>query len=128
MGLRMAVVGTGALGRHHARILSQMPDVSLLAVADTNAAAAAQTAGRCQTSFTTNYRDLLPKVDAVVVAVPTTAHHRVAGDFLKAGIDVFVEKPIAARVDEARELVDLAGRRDALLQVGHVERYNPALI
>src|SRR5262245_20812569 len=128
MGLRMAVVGTGALGRHHARILSQLPGVALVAVADTNAAAAAETAEHCRTRPTTDYRELLPEVEAVVVAVPTTSHHRVAGDFLDAGVDVFVEKPIASRVEEARELVDLAARRGALLQVGHVERYNPALL
>jgi predicted dehydrogenase len=126
--LRMAVVGTGALGRHHARILAQMPWVELTAVADTNAQAAADTAGRCGTRWTIDYRELLDHVDAVVVAVPTIAHRQVAGDFLSAGVDVFVEKPIAAGVAEARELVDLAARHETLLQVGHVERYNPALI
>ena len=126
--LRMAVVGTGALGRHHARILAQMAGVELAAVADTNEQAAAETARRCGTRSTADYRELLGQVEAVVVAVPTFVHRRVAGDFLAAGSDVFVEKPIAAGVDEARELVDLAARHEALLQVGHVERYNPALI
>jgi predicted dehydrogenase len=124
----MAVVGTGALGRHHARILSQMAGIELVAVADTNEKAAAETAQRCGTRATTDCRELLGQVEAVVVAVPTFAHRRVAGEFLAAGADVFVEKPIAAGVKEAHELVDLAARHDALLQVGHVERYNPALI
>ncbi|MGE5193445.1 MAG: Gfo/Idh/MocA family protein [Deltaproteobacteria bacterium] len=126
--LRMAVVGTGALGRHHARILAELPGVELVAVADTNEQAAAETARRCGTRSTADYRELLDQVEAVVVAVPTFAHRLVAGDFLAAGVDVFVEKPIAAGVDEARELVELAARHEALLQVGHVERYNPALV
>lgn len=126
--LRMAVVGTGALGRHHARILSQIPVVELVAVADTNLAAATDVAERCRTRAVADYRDLLGKVDAVVVAVPTSAHCHVAGDFLAAHVDVFVEKPIAANVEEARELVELAHRHERLLAVGHVERFNPALV
>ncbi len=126
--IRMAVIGTGALGRHHARILADLPGVELVAVADANAQAAAQTAQNCRTIATTDYRELLGKVEAVVVAVPTSAHCRVAGDFLGAGADVFVEKPIAASVEEARELVELAEQHEVLLQVGHVERFNPALV
>ncbi len=126
--IQMAVVGTGALGRHHARILSQMPDVELVAVADANPQAAAETAARCQTRATADYHELLDQVQAVVVAVPTSAHCLVAGEFLAAGVDVFVEKPIAANVEQAQEIVALADRHGALLQVGHVERYNPALV
>jgi len=130
--LRMAVVGTGALGRHHARILSEMPGVELVAVADMNPRAAAETAQRCQTHrcqtrSTGDYRELLGTVQAVVVAVPTSAHRQVAGDFLAAGADCLVEKPIAIDFDEAQELVDLARRHEVLLQVGHVERFSPAL-
>jgi predicted dehydrogenase len=127
IALRMAVIGTGALGRHHARILSQMPGVELVAVADVNPGAAAASAELCRTSSTSDYRELLGGVQAAVVAVPTSAHRHVAGDFLAAGADVLVEKPIAASVDEARELVELARRHTALLAVGHVERFNPAL-
>lgn len=125
--LRIAVVGTGALGRHHARILSQLPGVELVAVADLNPLAVAETADRCRTRGTTDYRELLSEIQAAVVAVPTAAHRTVAGDFLSAGVDVLVEKPIASTVDEARELVTLARRQEALLSVGHVERFNPAL-
>jgi predicted dehydrogenase len=123
----MAVIGTGALGRHHARILSEMPGVELVAVADMNPRAAAETAQRCRTRSTGDYRELLGMVQAAVVAVPTSAHRQVAGDFLAAGTDVLVEKPIATGVDEARELVDLARRHEVLLAVGHVERFSPAL-
>ncbi len=126
--LRMAVVGTGALGRHHARILSQMPGIELVAVADINPEAAAETAGRCGTRAVADYGELMGHVQAVVVAVPTSAHSHVAGDFLAAGVDVFVEKPIAGSAEEARELVELAAQNGALLQVGHVERFNPALV
>lgn len=125
--LRMAVIGTGALGRHHARILSEMPGVELVAVADMNTRAAAETAERCRTQATGNYRELLGEVQAAIVAVPTSAHRQVAGDFLAAGADVLVEKPIATGVREARELVELARRHEVLLQVGHVERFSPAL-
>ncbi len=125
--LRMAVIGTGALGRHHARILSELPGVELVAVADMNPQAAADVAQRCRTRSTGDYRELLGTVQAVVVAVPTSAHRQVAGDFLSAGADCLVEKPIAAGVDEARELVELARRHEVLVQVGHVERFNPAL-
>jgi predicted dehydrogenase len=126
--LRMAVVGTGALGRHHARILSQMPGVELVAVADSNAAAVAQVAKSCGARGTIDYHELLSEVEAVVVAVPTFAHRTVAGDFLAAGVDVLVEKPIAGTVDEARDLVELARHHGVLLAVGHVERFNPALV
>jgi predicted dehydrogenase len=123
----MAVIGTGALGRHHARILAEMPGIELVAVADMNPRAATETAQRCRTRSSSDYRELLGTVQAVVVAVPTSAHRQVAGDFLAAGADVLVEKPIAVGVDEARELVDLARRHEALLQVGHIERFSPAL-
>ncbi len=126
--LRMAVIGTGALGKHHARILSELPGVELAGLADTNLRAAAETAQRCGTRATDRYQDFLGKVDAVIVAVPTSGHRQVAGDFLAAGVDVLVEKPIAASVAEAQELVDLAAEHDAVLQVGHIERFNPALV
>lgn len=125
--LKMAVIGTGALGRHHARILSQMAGVELFAVADANAAAASQVAENCHTRATHDYRELLSEVEAVVVAVPTFAHLTVAADFLAAGVDVLVEKPIASTVEEARALVEMARQGDRLLAVGHVERFNPAL-
>lgn len=127
--LRMAVVGTGALGRHHARILSEMAGVKLVAVVDTNQAAGVAVAEKCGTAWIGDYRDLPDRgVGAVVVAVPTLAHHAVAGDLLREGLDVLVEKPIAADLEQARELAALAHTQGAILQVGHVERFNPALI
>lgn len=126
--IRIGVVGTGALGRHHARILSEMPDVELSAVADVNPVTGADVAARCRTTWLPDFHDLLGRVDAVVVAVPTRAHCAVAGEFLRHGVDVLVEKPIAASLEEARQLVDWAAAHDAILQVGHIERFNPAFV
>lgn len=125
---RLAVIGVGALGRHHARILSEFTNVDLVAVVDSREAQGSDVAAKCKTQWLPDYRDLLTSsaVDAVSVVVPTVAHWQVAGDFLKAGIPVLVEKPLAANVQQARELVDLATRHSALLQVGHIERFNPA--
>lgn len=124
--LRMAVVGTGALGRHHARILSGLEQVELVAVADTNAVAGQEVASKCATRWVADHREITARVDAVVVAVPTFAHRAVAGDFLRCGVPVLVEKPICSTLDEAKQLVELAGQRAAVLQVGHIERFNPA--
>ncbi len=126
--LRVAVVGVGALGRHHARILSELKDVELVAVADSQAERGQDVANKHQTRWVSDYRELIDKqlVDAVSVVVPTLAHRTVAGAFLERGIPVLVEKPLAGNVTEAQELVDLASKNDALLQVGHIERFNPA--
>lgn len=126
--LRLAVVGVGALGRHHARILSEHPNVELVAVADSRAEQGQDIAAKCHTRWVADYRELLSRdvIDAVSVVVPTVAHRQVAGEFLEAGIPVLVEKPLAANVLQARELVELATTRNVLLQVGHIERFNPA--
>lgn len=126
--LRMAVIGTGALGQHHARILSQMPGVDLVAVADTRADIGRTVAQNCKTRWVGDYRNLFGEVDAVSIVVPTFAHFPVASEFLKRGIPVLLEKPLALNADEGRILVKLAQKYDALLQVGHIERFNPATI
>lgn len=126
--LRMAVVGTGALGRHHARILSSLERVELVAVVDVNADAGRDVAERCHTAWYADHAEIVGQVDAVVVAVPTQAHYAVASDFLAQGVDVLVEKPIAAKVAEAERLVETAAARQCILQVGHIERFNPALL
>ena len=126
--LRMAVVGVGALGRHHARILSELEGVELVAVADSQAERGQEIAAKHQTQWVADYHELLEddRIDAVSVVVPTIAHRKVAGAFLERGIPVLVEKPLAGNVTEARELVELSKRHNALLQVGHIERFNPA--
>ncbi len=124
--LRMAVIGVGALGRHHARIVSQIPGVELIAVADPNQAQGEKVAEASGTKWVADHRTLIDEVDAVTIAVPTGFHLRVATDFLENGIHSLVEKPLAADLTEALQLVHLAERTGAILQVGHVERFNPA--
>jgi predicted dehydrogenase len=124
--LRVGVVGVGHLGQHHARILSAMPDVQLVGVADVSAERAAAVAARCHTAAVADYRRLIDAVDAVTVAVPTSMHREVAGAFLARGIATLVEKPMAGTLADAEQLVALARSTDAILQVGHVERFNPA--
>jgi predicted dehydrogenase len=122
----MAVVGVGALGRHHARILSNLETVDLIAVADTNIENAQAVATSCGTKAVADYRELFGQIDAVSIAVPTFAHLAVAGDFLNQRIPLLVEKPLAGNVRDAEQLVELAKANDTLMQVGHIERFNPA--
>jgi predicted dehydrogenase len=126
--LRCAVIGAGHMGSLHARKYSASPDWDLVAVADIDAGAAERAASRANATPVVDYGRLLGKVDAVTIAVPTPAHHRVARDFLAAGSHVLVEKPIAATIDEADDLIRLARRMERTLQVGHVERFNSALM
>jgi predicted dehydrogenase len=123
---RLAVIGVGHLGKEHARILSGMPDVELVGVADAHPPQADLIAQRCNTKPFHDHRALLPHVDAAVIAVPTVHHHAIATDFLSHGIPVLVEKPLAPTLAQAEELVALAARRGVVLQVGHIERFNPA--
>lgn len=126
--LRLAVIGTGALGRHHARILAAQPDIELTAVVDKSAENGNRVAEACGTRWASDPAEVLDLVDAAVIAVPTRAHRPVAEQFLERGIPVLVEKPLAADLDDARALVELADRRGVPLQVGHVERFNPATV
>ena len=125
--LRVGVVGLGQWGRHHARIYASLPDVELTGVVDRNRTELRGFANRYHTNGHTDHRDLIGKVDAVSIAVPTALHHAVARDFLTAGVHVLVEKPITTTVQEAEELVRLAGRAEVTLLVGHVERFKPAV-
>lgn len=122
----MAVVGVGALGRHHARILSGFDDVELVGVVDSRREQGEQVAAQFGTQWLAS-PDLLPgRVDGVVVAVPTVHHHDVAAPLLEAGIPLLIEKPLAASLADAQRLHRLAAFRRTTLQVGHVERFNPA--
>jgi predicted dehydrogenase len=124
--LRMAVVGVGHLGKEHARILAGLPEVELVGVADVNAEQAQTVARRLSTQAFADYWPLLNLVDAATIVVPTTFHFAVAAEFLGRGIPLLVEKPLAATLREAELLVALAERHGAILQVGHIERFNPA--
>jgi predicted dehydrogenase len=126
-GLRIAVIGVGHLGRHHARLLATLPGASLVGVVDIlpdRAGAVAQASG---TGAFTDYHDVLDRVDAVTIAVPTALHLEVARAFLQRGIHVLVEKPMASSLDEADEMIALAAASGATLGVGHTERFNPAI-
>jgi predicted dehydrogenase len=124
--LRLAVVGVGHLGRHHVRLLKGL-DCDLVGAADASDKACAQAESEFGVRCVADYRELLGNVDAVTVVVPTRLHREVAGFFLEHGVDVLVEKPIARTVVEGQQLVDLARRHGRVLQVGHVERFNPVL-
>ncbi|MBI2930748.1 MAG: Gfo/Idh/MocA family oxidoreductase [Planctomycetes bacterium] len=128
MSLRVAVVGVGHLGRHHARIYASMPDVTLAGVVDTASGRAEEVGREHRAAAFTDYREILGKVDAVSIAVPTVGHFAVAKEFLERGIPVLVEKPLAKTIEEAEELVRIARRHRAPLAVGHVERFNPAVM
>jgi predicted dehydrogenase len=126
--LRTAVIGVGYLGRFHAQKYSQLPGSQLVAVVDANAQAAEKVAAEVGTAALRDYRELFGRVDAVSLAVPTPLHHRIGRDLLEQGIHVLVEKPIATTAAEARELIAAAKDRGCVLQVGHLERFNPAIL
>jgi predicted dehydrogenase len=127
MPLRVAVIGVGHLGKHHARILSTLPGVTLVAVVDTNSARADEIAAASHTRAVYDARDVLGQVDAVTVAVPTELHRDVAQPFLAAGVPVLVEKPLARTVAEADALIAAAASAGVPLAVGQTERFNPAI-
>jgi predicted dehydrogenase len=123
---RVGVVGVGHLGRHHVRLLKQL-DCELALAVDSDDRARAQVESEHGVPVVADYREAVGRVDAVTVVVPTRLHREVAGFCLQHGIDVLVEKPIARTVDEGQQLVDLARAHGRVLQVGHVERFNPVL-
>jgi predicted dehydrogenase len=125
--IRVGVVGVGALGQHHARVYADLPGARLAGIYDVDPGRAAEVAGRHGTRVFDHLRDLVAEVDAVSVAVPTVDHHRVAAALLEAGKDVLVEKPMTATIPEAEDLIRRAAERGAVLQVGHIERFNPAV-
>jgi predicted dehydrogenase len=126
--LRTAVVGVGYLGRFHAQKYAQLPGSQLVAVVDANLEAAEKVAAELGVPALTDYRELYGRVDAVSLVVPTPLHHRIGRDLLEQDIHLLVEKPIATTVEEARELIDIAKQKGCVLQVGHLERFNPAII
>jgi len=125
--LRTAVIGVGYLGRFHAEKYAANPAAELVAVADVDPARARAVAAALGVEAVTDYRALAGRIDCASVAVPTQLHHAVACDLLDAGVDVLVEKPLTMTVDEGKALLELAVRRGRVLQVGHLERFNPAI-
>jgi len=127
MSVRIAVIGVGHLGRHHARILSTLPGVQLVAVVDTNQARARAIAAAHGTDAAFDYREVIDRVDAVTIAVPTAAHRDIALPFLQRSIPALVEKPLSRTLDEADALIEAAADAAVPLAVGHTERFNPAV-
>ncbi|MSR40218.1 MAG: Gfo/Idh/MocA family oxidoreductase [Planctomycetes bacterium] len=126
MRSNLAVIGVGHLGRHHVRLLKEL-DCNLVAAAEPDERAREQAMTQFGIDVVADYRDLIGRVDAVTVVVPTRLHREVAGFFLENGVDVLAEKPIARTLVEGQELVALAKKHGRILQVGHVERFNPVL-
>ena len=124
---RIAVIGVGHLGQHHARILAAMPEVDLVAVVDTKPGRAAEIAVKHRTAPLTDASTLVGRIDAVTIATPTVSHVEIALPLVEAGIAVLVEKPLAASLAEADRLVEAAAARGTVLATGHTERFNPAV-
>ena len=122
-----AVVGVGYLGKFHAEKYAASPKANLVAVVDTDEKRAQEIGAALGADVLTDYRALFGRVQCVSVAVPTRFHFQVAREFIEAGIDVLVEKPLTPDIAEARDLVAAARAKDVILQVGHLERFNPAI-
>lgn len=125
--LRTGVIGVGHLGKHHARIYHQLEGVTLAGVADVDEKAGRKIAGKYGCPFFTDYKELLNHCDAVSLVTPTPFHYELAKVVLNAGKHLLIEKPITETADQAKELVETAERNNLILQVGHIERFNPAI-
>ncbi len=126
--LRVGVIGVGYLGKFHAEKYARMPDVDLVGVVDTDGQQAARVAKNVASRAYTDYQDLLGQVDAVSIVVPTPLHFAVSRDFLVHDVDLLIEKPITTTLEDAEELIRIAEDRGLIVQVGHLERFNPAVV
>ncbi|EDY85893.1 oxidoreductase domain protein [gamma proteobacterium HTCC5015] len=126
--VKTAVIGTGYLGRFHAHKYAALPNAELIAIADPTEGQGQAVAEEAHTRWVANYQDILGEVDAVSIAAPTTLHHRIAKECLEAGVHVLVEKPITVTTEEADELIEIAKTNGCILQVGHLERFNAAVL
>jgi len=124
--LKVGVIGVGHLGSIHAKLYKESPSCRLVGVCDTNQESLNQVCSNLEIAGYTDYRELFNKVDAVSIAVPTSLHHKVATEFLKAGLHTLVEKPFTLTLKEADDLIKTAAKNKLTLQVGHIERFNSA--
>ena len=125
--IRVAVIGAGKLGKRHAEAYSKMPGIELVGVCDVHEDRARGCARRCRTKAYTDSRDLLGKVDAASIVVPSDKHHTVSKLFLETGTHLLIEKPITTKLEDADDLIQIAARHQTLIQVGHIERFNSAI-
>lgn len=128
MAVRVGVIGVGYLGKHHARIYSEIEDAELTAVVDILKEKADISAEQCGCKAYYNYKDILNEVDALSIVTPTPTHYDIALDCIKAGKDILIEKPITENIEEADKLIYETEKKDRILQIGHLERYNPAVM
>jgi len=126
--IKAGVIGVGYLGKFHAEKYANSPDAELVGVVDTDQDRSREIAARYGVQACTDYRDLFGKVQAVSIVVPTPLHHAIAREFLQQGIDVLLEKPMTTTLAEADELIEIARSKQLVLQVGHLERFNAALL
>jgi predicted dehydrogenase len=128
LSVRVGVIGVGYLGQHHARIYSEIEEAELIAVVDIDQKRADTFAAKYGCEAYYDFRDVLNKVDVLSVVTPTTTHHDIALDCLKAGKDILIEKPITVNIKEADDLIRESDKMGCIIQVGHLERYNPAVL
>jgi predicted dehydrogenase len=128
VAVRVGVIGVGYLGQHHARIFSGLEGVELVGVADTETVKAGEIADKYGCKPFADYTDLIGACDALSIVTPTTTHHAIAMVCLNAGKDLFIEKPITESLEEARDIIKAAEKNGLILQIGHLERYNPAIV
>jgi predicted dehydrogenase len=128
--MKLAVIGVGSMGRNHVRVLKDIPDIDLVGVVDVNVGTAQVMARRYGVRVFGDYSSLFEETppDALVIAVPTIHHHEIAMAAIQRGMHLLVEKPIAAKVSEAQEMIDAARRKGVFLMIGHIERFNPAVL
>ena len=128
--LNAAVIGIGSMGKNHARIYADLPDVNLVAVADSNEEASKNISEKYTCKPYTDYKEMIQneKLDVVSIAVPTKLHKQVALDVIEKGINVLIEKPIASSVEEGKKIIEFASKKKVKLMAGHIERFNPAVI
>jgi len=125
--IKIGVVGIGSMGKNHVRVCSELESIDLVGICDIDKKLTSRIATTFGTTAFSDYKTLIGKVDAVIVATPTITHYKIAKDFLKAGKHVLVEKPISSTIEDGKELITLAEKDDMVLAVGHIERHNPVV-
>ena len=126
--IRIGVIGAGVMGERHCRVCANLPRVDLVGIADLNEARGQEVADRYETTYYRDYGQLLPRLDAVTIATTTESHFDLAKACLEQGLHVMVEKPITETIEQAQQLIQMAEERGLVLQVGHIERFNPAFL
>ena len=126
--LKIAVVGAGRLGSFHTKVYSRLDNVKLTGICDCNLERAIEIGKKYHTASYSDYEDLFDKAEAVSIAVPTSLHYNIAKDFLNHGIHVLIEKPVTKTLSEADELIEIAKEKKLIIQVGHIERFNSAVL